>query len=614
MILVFGGTTEGLKAVKELDEAGNPYFYSTVGSEQQADMRHGARVCGAMTDDAIVLFCATRGIRLLVDAAHPFAETLHRNVVSAAARLGIPAVRFERVYPDVRNDGRIEWCDSYDDAVERLKGVGCVLATTGAHSISKLKKLKNSGSRVYYRILDRPASVALAKEQGADAGELCFYGENEDNRALFTRLRPDIVLMKESGLSGGFMEKIRAAHEMDIRVMVIRRPPLPEGFVCVNGEHGLRRAVERLLPQFFPLHSGLTTGTCAAAAARAAASVLLAGEKPPTVPVTLPNGETIDVAVSYGDGYAYVVKDGGDDPDVTDGMEIRAEVRIAEGADRSAARPRPAVRILGGKGVGVFTIPGFDFPPGSPAINKTPRKMIETNIISALHPTCGLDVVISACGGEDVARRTFNPRLGIVGGISIVGVSGIVKPFSKESFIGSIHKCLEVATACHPERVVINSGAKSERYVKSAYPSLPPQAFVEYGNYIGETIRMAGELGVPRLTLGIMMGKAVKLAAGCLDTHSKRTTMDKNFIVSMLREAGCGEETVERARTMTLARELWEIVPAPSMTRFCDVVISHCMAHCKPLLPGGELTVLLVEETGRLHGMSGGKTVQEGGA
>ena len=123
------------------------------------------------------------------------------------------------------------------------------------------------------------------------------------------------------------------------------------------------------------------------------------------------------------------------------------------------------------------------------------------------------------------------------------------------------------------ERVVINSGAKSENYLRKAYPQLPRQAFVEYGNYIGETIKIAGELGIKKLTLGIMMGKAVKLAAGNLDTHSRKTTFDIQFILSMLEEAGCGGEIMEQARHITLARELWDIIPNPILQSFCEVVI-----------------------------------------
>ena len=200
--------------------------------------------------------------------------------------------------------------------------------------------------------------------------------------------------------------------------------------------------------------------------------------------------------------------------------------------------------------------------------------------------------------GEEIAKRTFNPRLGIEGGISIIGVSGIVKPFSEEAFIDSIRKCMEVALASGTDRVVINSGGKSERFVKALYPELPQQAFVEYGNYIGETLKIANEIGIKNVILGVMLGKAVKLAEGHLDTHSKKATMNKAFILQMLHEAGCDIDISD----ITLARELWERIPEGERTEFAHTVIRHCYEHCKPLLPKGELTLLLIDDEGRIYG------------
>ena len=207
-------------------------------------------------------------------------------------------------------------------------------------------------------------------------------------------------------------------------------------------------------------------------------------------------------------------------------------------------------------------------------------------------------ITISVPGGEEIARKTFNPRLGIEGGISIIGVSGIVKPFSEEAFIQSIRKCMEVAKASGSQRVVINSGAKSERYVRSCYPSLPRQAFVEYGNYIGETLAMADELHFAHVTLGVMLGKAVKLAEGHLDTHSRRATMNKRFISEMLAEAGCSV-----SQDYTLARELWQAIPKNKIEDFVHVVLHHCLQHCQPLVPQAELTILLIDDDGTIHSL-----------
>ena len=564
MILVFGGTTEGRQAAEVLEEAGNTYYYSTKTGEQLLTLHHGTRVDGAMDAEAMTAFISGHGIRLIVDAAHPFASQLHQTIASAASTLTIPVVRYERIYPP--RDPDITWIDDYGQVPTDMHAL---LATTGVQSIGRLKWIEAKGVKVVYRILKRESSVALAHQQGASDEQLCFY---EDG------LLPDAdaILLKESGLSGGFLEKVAEAHKRGMRVIAIRRPQFHFKHT-VNGQHGLRREIERLLPEFFPLHSGLTTGTCATAAAIAATTRLTTGDTPQEVPVILPDGETISVAVGYAADYAYCIKEAGDDPDVTDGIEVRAKVE-----------PAPQFEICGGDGVGRFTLPGFDYPVGEPAINKAPRQMMRQNIRQRVR------ITISVPQGEAVARKTFNPRLGISGGISIIGVSGIVKPFSEAAFIESIRKCMQVAKASGAERVVMNSGGKSERFVKAMYPELPQQAFVEYGNYIGEALKMANELDIKHVTLGVMLGKAVKLAAGHLDTHSKKTVMDKVFIQQMLHESGISIDISD----MTLARELWERIAEDGRAPFARTVIRHCREHCAPLLPHGELLILLIDDNG----------------
>ena len=583
MILVFGGTTEGRKAAEVLEEAGSPFFYSTKTGEQELSLHNGERIDGAMDAEAMKAFVSEHDIRLIVDAAHPFASRLHQTIAAVASDKQIPVIRYERIYPP--RDPDITWIDDYSQVPTDIHSL---LATTGVQSISKLKWLEALGIKVFYRILNRERSLLFAYEQGATDNQLCYF-ENSNDIEVDT----DAILLKESGLSGGFCEKVAAARAKGMRIIALKRPKLTQGdgsFVtsrdvtkepspCVNGPYGLRRAVERLLPEFYPLHSGLTTGTCATAAAIAATIRLMKGETPKEVAVLLPDGETIMVAVGYGEDYAYCIKEAGDDPDVTNGIEVRASVE-----------PSDQFEIIGGKGVGRFTLPGFDFPPGEAAINKAPREMTRQNIQEDVR------ITISVPDGEEIARRTFNPRLGIEGGISIIGVSGIVKPFSEEAFIDSIRKCMEVAKASGSERVVINSGGKSERFVKTLYPELPRQAFVEYGNYIGETLKIANDLNIHKVTLGVMLGKAVKLAAGHLDTHSRKTTMDLGFIQQMLQESGI---TIDISDIM-LARELWERIPSERLQVFAQTVICHCAEHCLPLLPNGELTILLIDDSGNI--------------
>ena len=579
MILVFGGTTEGRKAVEVLEEGGAPYFYSTKTGEQDITLQHGVRIDGALDEAAMMHFCTEHGIRMIVDAAHPFAALLHQTIAKTASALSLPVVRFERIYPPC--DPAITWIDDY---TQIPRDIHSLLATTGVQSISKLKPLAADGISIFYRILNRPSSIALALKQGATQAQLCYYDDPND-----IPVQADAILLKESGLSGGFTEKVEAAKACGMRVIAIKRPEQPKSFIVVDGPYGLRRMVEKLLPEFYPLHSGLTTGTCATAAAVAACIRLTSGEMPAEVPVMLPNGETIHVAVSYGDDYAACIKEAGDDPDVTNGIEVRAQVTESDHFE-----------ILGGEGVGRFTLPGFDYPPGEAAINKAPREMIRQNLERLKMEDGRLRIVISVPQGAEIARRTFNPRLGIEGGISIIGVSGIVKPFSEEAFVDSIRKCMTVAKASQSARVVINSGGKSERFVKALYPELPQQAFVEYGNYIGETLKIAHELDIRSITLGVMIGKAVKLAAGHLDTHSKRATMDKAFISEMLHEAHCDIDISD----ITLAREIWERLSPEQQQDFADVIISHCAAYCQPLLPNGELTILLIADDGTILPLS----------
>ena len=590
MILVFGGTTEGRKAVEVLEEAGTPYYYSTRSDGQKIDLVHGIHLTGGMEVPEMISCCREHDIRLIIDAAHPFAEDLHRNLFFLAKHIQAPIIRYDRIYPP--HDQSLVWCKDYDDALHLLEDnhIERLLALTGVNTIGRLQPYWEKHEDCWFRILNRRVSNMIARANRFPEERLVYY-ETDDTSDLIRDLQPQAIITKESGLSGGFTEKVEAAKNAGIKVFVVERPkypphmPNPQNVTIetVNGPYGLRRAVEKLLPEFFPLHSGLTTGTCATAAAVAEALRLVKSEMPDEVPVVLPNGETIGVPVRYGNGYAAVFKDAGDDPDVTDGLEIQVRVKTSD-----------SFEIRGGEGVGTFTLPGFDYPPGEAAVNKAPRQMIRQNLEPLGVP---LQVTISVPEGAEIARRTFNPRLGIEGGISIIGVSGIVKPFSEEAFIDSIRKCMTVAKASGTDRVVINSGGKSERFVKALYPELPQQAFVEYGNYIGETLKIAHELGFKQVTLGVMLGKAVKLAQGHLDTHSRKSVMDKSFVRQMLDEADCDVDISE----ITLARELWEKLPPHKLQSFASTIIRHCANYCHPLLPDGTLIILLIDDEGNIY-------------
>ena len=629
MILILGGTTEGRIAARTLEESGKPFYYSTKGDEQEVTMHHGIRLQGAMDELDLEHCCREHNIQLLVDAAHPFAIQLHQTVEKVAHTLNLLVIRFERIYPP-RDEEHITWCDDFEDAIRQIRkeDIFTLLALTGVQSIAKLKPLWQESACCYFRILNRESSRRLAEREGFPEKYLHYYHAGEDERILLQRLHPEAILIKESGLSGGFNEKVEAALQEGIRIFAIRRPPMPGSFMIVNGEHGLRRMIEKHFPDFYPLRSGLTTGTCAAAAAVAATWDIFNVQRQPRpaeFPVILPNGETIYVPVEEQELYphpscvnddwmleadATVIKDAGDDPDVTNGMQIKANVAVPFRFDD----PTPAelgaddytVIVCGGEGVGIVTLSGLGLEVGGPAINITPRKMIENNVKACLQ-RLGISkqpnpfaVTISVPGGEEIARRTFNPRLGIEGGISIIGTSGIVKPFSSEAFIDSIRKSMEVGRATGSPRIVLNSGAKSEKYVRGYYPELPVQAFIHYGNFIGDTIKIAADLEIKAVTLGIMIGKAVKLAEGNLDTHSKQVTMNKDFLREVALSAGCGGETLAVIEKITLARELWTLLSAEDLQAFCSRLLKLCHQYCDPLLPEGELTILLISEEGKI--------------
>lgn len=602
MILILGGTTEGRLSVQELEEAGRPFYYSTRRDEQEITLHHGIRLTGGMDADEMATFCREKAIGLLVDAAHPFAEQLHHTVEATARLLQLPVIRFERIYPEQQEETFIHWCDDYADAIGQIEAAGLkrLLALTGVQTIEKLKPLWQSTRECFFRILDRDSSRRIARRAGFPESHLCYYKAESDDPELIEQLAPEALLTKESGVSGGFNEKVEMARRAGLQLFVIRRPSMPRSFIVVNGPHGLRREVERLLPDFYPLKSGLTTGTCATAAATAALYNLM-NQLPTELPICLPSGETIPVRVvqhALGSGQATVMKESGDDPDITNGTAIEAKVEWLQPADQFS------IEICGGEGVGRVTLPGVGLPVGGPAINVTPQKMIRENVTRALKrlqaPVGCYRVTISVPEGRTLAERTFNPRLGIVDGISIIGTSGIIKPFSTDAFVRSIRKTLEVACATKSPFVVINSGAKSERFLHKRFPELPTQAFVHYGNFIGETLKMAHELEVPRLVMGLMIGKAVKLAEGHLDTHSKLTTMNRPFLQEMAMAAGCTEATLEAIGRITLARELWQLLRADELPRFTREVIGRCHHFCRPLFPTGQLQIVLITEEGEI--------------
>ncbi|MEM8621582.1 MAG: cobalt-precorrin-5B (C(1))-methyltransferase [Actinomycetota bacterium] len=337
------------------------------------------------------------------------------------------------------------------------------------------------------------------------------------------------------------------------------------------------------------LRTGWTTGTCASAAAKAAAEWLVTGTAPEEVEVALPSGERVSFPTADADPSAAhriaVVKDAGDDPDCTDGAHVTAHVVWAEhGPDLSGEH----VSLLGGDGVGTVTKPGLGLPIGGPAINPVPARMIRAAIaeVTTRPVTC----TISVPGGQAMAAKTSNARLGIEGGISILGTTGIVKPFSTASYRASVVQQIDVAAAQQLNTVVLATGSRSDDWAQLAWPELPPVAFVEVGDFTGIALRRAAGDGIGAVRFVGMAGKIAKLAAGVMMTHFHRSKVDTDLLESVARDVGASDTVVAAATETTTARhfaevciEVGELAP---LTLLCEMAADRCRVHS-----GGELGV-----------------------
>jgi cobalt-precorrin-5B (C1)-methyltransferase len=310
-------------------------------------------------------------------------------------------------------------------------------------------------------------------------------------------------------------------------------------------------------PPSGPLRRGWTTGTCAAAAARAAYELLVTGECPAMVEVILPNGARPSFAVAIFErsdaaATAGVVKDAGDDPDVTHGALIKAKV--------SAGVAGAGITFRAGPGVGTVTKPGLPVPPGEPAINPIPRAMIRQAVgesIAAHGAPGDIVVEISIPDGEELAKKTLNGRLGIVGGLSILGTTGIVVPFSCAAWIHSIHRGIDVARATGITHIAGATGSTSEAAVQKLF-GLSEAALIDMGDFVGGMLKYLQRNPVPRVTIAGGFAKMVKLGQGLLDLHSKRGEIDREWLATHLMEANAPAPLVEFARTANTAQLVLE--------------------------------------------------------
>jgi cobalt-precorrin-5B (C1)-methyltransferase len=304
------------------------------------------------------------------------------------------------------------------------------------------------------------------------------------------------------------------------------------------------------------LRTGWTTGTCASAAAKAAVTALRDQVPQDSVEVALPGGRRVRFAVescAYDSlqATAVVVKDAGDDPDVTHGAHLVATVRWAG---------EPGVVLEGGEGVGVVTKPGLGIDVGEPAITATPRAMViqavgEVTDLAAR----GVRVIISVPGGERMARKTTNARLGILGGISILGTTGIVRPFSTASWRASVEQAVSVMAAQGEPTVVLCTGGRTEKGAMALLPDLPEVCFVEVGDFTGAALRRALEVGLERVIFVGMTGKLAKLGAGILMTHYTRSKVDLGLLADITRTTGASAAVADEVGAANTGRHVYEI-------------------------------------------------------
>lgn len=316
------------------------------------------------------------------------------------------------------------------------------------------------------------------------------------------------------------------------------------------------------------LRRGWTTGTCSAAAAKAAASALATGTPCARVDIGLPRtGKRVEFEVErtvIGDGWAeaVVVKDAGDDPDVTNGAHLTARVGWASD---------PGVQIAGGAGVGVVTKPGLGLEVGGPAINPVPRSQIANAVAEVLDVTAvGVRVVISVPEGEAMARKTTNRRLGILGGISILGTSGIVRPYSTAAWRASVGQAIDVMAAQGLSRFVLSTGGRTEEAAKGLYPDLDEVCFIDVGDFTGYALKRAVRKGLRRCAFVGMAGKLSKLAAGVMMTHWTRSAVDVDLLACLTEDAGGDPGLVAAVGSANTARHAYELWKGAGLDRASD--------------------------------------------
>jgi cobalt-precorrin-5B (C1)-methyltransferase len=346
------------------------------------------------------------------------------------------------------------------------------------------------------------------------------------------------------------------------------------------------------------LRTGFTTGACAAAAAKAAARALVRGATMTEIETTLPNRHRVvfplrRCELAGTEATASVIKDAGDDPDCTHGAELTATVSL---------RDQPGIEIRGGPGVATVTRPGLGLEVGAPAVNAVPRRNI-TEMVEEELASGGAVVTISVPGGEEMARQTLNARLGLLGGISILGTSGIVRPYSTAAFKASVVQAIDVAAERGHRALVVTTGGKSESYAIALFPELPEDTFIQMGDFVGVALRHCARRRIARVTVVGMIGKLSKMAGGKMQTHAAGSEVSMDLLAGLATELGAPEPVVEEIRRANTARHVLELCARHGLTGvahlICRKVVEHGRRHAGGPL---ELAAVLVGFSGELVG------------
>ncbi len=353
------------------------------------------------------------------------------------------------------------------------------------------------------------------------------------------------------------------------------------------------------------LRRGWTTGACATAATKAAYAALLGGEFPDPVSIVLPKGQAPSFALCLegrGEGWAQagIVKDAGDDPDVTHGATIIATVtRVAPGS---------GIRFRAGEGVGTVTKPGLPVPPGEPAINPVPRQMM-VQVVNELAAQFGvepdIDIEIAIANGEELAKKTWNPRLGIVGGLSVLGTTGIVNPFSCAAWIASIHRGIDVARAAGFERIAGSTGSTSEAAVQ-AYYDLPLEALIDMGDFVGGMLKYVRKHPVPKVTVAGGFAKITKMAQGAMDLHSGRSQVDFNWLAKAAARLGGDNHLAGSIKSANTAQQVLELTQAAGLDLPALIAAEACSTGQRMIADSSAaLDVLVVDRKGKVLAHAG---------